>query len=57
MHKKTLVGWVSHPSRADKMSTPQEKLLQHFSLATLVGCVTLSLTHHLSWCPGNEFAL
>ncbi|EKF02771.1 hypothetical protein FDUTEX481_05571 [Tolypothrix sp. PCC 7601] len=31
MHKKTLVGWVSHPSKADKMSTPQEKLLHKIS--------------------------
>ncbi|EKE98562.1 hypothetical protein FDUTEX481_03866 [Tolypothrix sp. PCC 7601] len=38
--KKTLVGWASCPSGADKMSTPQEKLLQHFSLATPVGWVS-----------------
>ncbi|AVH67772.1 hypothetical protein CDG77_04605 [Nostoc sp. 'Peltigera membranacea cyanobiont' 213] len=29
----TLVGWASRPSGADKMSTPQENLLQHFKLA------------------------
>ncbi|EKF00364.1 hypothetical protein FDUTEX481_09025 [Tolypothrix sp. PCC 7601] len=31
MHKKTLVGWASSPSWADKMSTPQEKLLHKIS--------------------------
>ncbi|MDZ8069987.1 MAG: hypothetical protein RMY64_31005 [Nostoc sp. DedQUE08] len=38
-----LVGWASSPSGAGKMPTPQENLLQHFSLATPVGFITYAL--------------